>query len=239
MARARRVPYGTGTILDDNMNVLSGDDKQTVMDIRNQTRFVSYEERVEKFGINSQLDVKAYLLSEGATGTMRWKGYPMYKTTYDFALYPMIIQELKPKTIVEFGTAEGGSAFWMSDLCDTFGLKDTMVYSVDINKVILRNTDRVKFFRGDSNNVETLWDQLDILPHPWLIIEDSHVNINGIVSHFEKSMVQGDYIIVEDTRSKKGQAMVIPKSLKVDQLYCDFFGRNATCSVNSIFCKTS
>jgi len=231
MARARRVPYGTGTILDDNMNVLSGDDKQTVMDIRNQTRFVSYEERVEKFGINSQLDVKTYLLSEGATGTMRWKGYPMYKTTYDFALYPMIIQELKPKTIVEFGTAEGGSAFWMSDLCDTFGLKDTMVYSVDIN--------RVKFFRGDSNNVETLWDELEILPHPWLIIEDSHVNINGIVSHFEKSMVQGDYIIVEDTRSKKGEAMVIPKSLKVDQLYCDFFGRNATCSVNSIFCKTS
>ena len=150
MVRVRRVPCGTGTILDDNMNVLSDDDKQTVLDIRKQTRFVSYEERVKKFGINSQLDVKAYLLSEGATGTMRWKGYPMYKTTYDFALYPMIIQELKPKTIVEFGTAEGGSAFWMSDLCDIFGLKDTMVYSVDINKVILRNTDRVKFFRGDS-----------------------------------------------------------------------------------------
>ena len=192
MARARRVPYGTGTILDDNMNLLCDDDKQTVLDIREQTRFVPYEERVEKFGINSQLDVKAYLLSEGATGTMRWKGYPMYKTTYDFALYPMIIQELKPKTIVEFGTAEGGSAFWMSDLCDTFGLKDTMVYSVDINKVILRNTDRVKFFRGDSNNVETLWDQLDILPHPWLIIEDSHVNINGI-GIVEKSSTDSKY----------------------------------------------
>jgi len=239
MARARRVPFGTGTILDDNMNILSDEDKQTVMDIRKQSRFISYEERVAKFGMKSQLDVKNYLLSEGATCTMHWKGYPMYKTTYDYALYPMIIQEVKPKTIIEFGTAEGGSAFWMSDLCDIFGLKDTMVYSVDINKVILRNTDRIKFFRGDSNNVEVLWDQLEILPHPWLIIEDSHVNINGVISHFEKGMVQGDYIIVEDTRSKKGSEMVIPKSLKVDQLYCDFFGRNATCSVNSIFCRTS
>ena len=64
MARARRVPYGTGTILDDNMNLLCDDDKQTVLDIREQTRFVPYEERVEKFGINSQLDVKSYLLSD-------------------------------------------------------------------------------------------------------------------------------------------------------------------------------
>ena len=138
---------------------------------------------------------------------------------------------------VSLGSIGGGGRY--DDLTGIFGLKDTMVYSVDINKVILRNTDRIKFFRGDSNNVEVLWDQLEIMPHPWLIIEDSHVNINGIVSHFEKGMVQGDYIIVEDTRSKKGSEMVIPKSLKVDQLYCDFFGRNATCSVNSIFCRTS
>ena len=100
MARARRVPFGTGTILDDNMNILSDEDKQTVMDIRKQSRFISYEERVAKFGMKSQLDVKNYLLSEGATCTMHWKGYPMYKTTYDYALYPMIIQEVKPKTII-------------------------------------------------------------------------------------------------------------------------------------------
>ena len=43
-------------------------------------------------------------------------------------IYQQLIQDLKPKTIIEFGTYEGGSALWMNDICKSLLLntKDTI-----------------------------------------------------------------------------------------------------------------
>ena len=41
---------------------------------------------------------------------------------------------------------------------------------------------------------------LSRLPHPWLIVEDCHVNLLGILEYFHNNGLQpGDYWIVEDT----------------------------------------
>lgn len=37
------------------------------------------------------------------------------------------------------------------------------------------------------------------LPHPWLITEDSHINLVGVFSHFHKFIQPGDYLVCEDT----------------------------------------
>jgi len=37
------------------------------------------------------------------------------------------------------------------------------------------------------------------LPHPWLVIEDAHENIDGVLEHLLQYMQTGDYFIVEDT----------------------------------------
>ena len=57
------------------------------------------------------------ITSQGVKDVMRWKGLPLYKSVYDFALISMILWKLQPKTIFEMGSGEGGSAVWMSDLC--------------------------------------------------------------------------------------------------------------------------
>tara|TARA_A100001011_G_C14307267_1_gene843726 strand:- start:2165 stop:2881 length:717 start_codon:yes stop_codon:yes gene_type:complete len=236
--RLRRLPYGRGTILDNvlqtNIELYSEEEKKQISDIRNQDRFVPYSERAKEIGVKSQIEMKTYIMGQGIHKSMTWKGIPVYKTTYDFTLYSMMIWDIKPKTIIEIGSAEGGTAVWMGDLCQSYGLNDTMIYSMDLH-VPRKSTEKVRFLKGDSNKIEELWNKPEILPHPWLIIEDSHININGIVKHFEKYMQPKDYLVVEDTRSQNG--INLKSNLMVDTYYCDYFGRNATCCINSILCK--
>ena len=38
------------------------------------------------------------------------------------SLYPMLLFELKPKTIIEIGAFNGGSAIWLADNLELFGI---------------------------------------------------------------------------------------------------------------------
>ena len=147
----------------------------------------------------------------------------------------MIIWENKPATILEIGSGEGASAMWMADLCKSYNLP-THVYSMDIEPPNV-TYDGVTFYSGDIQNVNTIFNVKMLAPHPWLIIEDAHVNVNGVMEYFAKHMHRGDYIIIEDSRGKKGSKLKVPSSLLVDTYYCDYFGRNATSSVNTILRK--
>ena len=58
----------------------------------------------------------------------------------------------------------------------------------------------VHFFEGNSYEIEKTFtsEMLQSLPHPWVVIEDAHTNINGIMNHFGSYMKTGDYFIIED-----------------------------------------
>jgi cephalosporin hydroxylase len=80
-------------------------------------------------------------------------------------------------------------------------------------------------------------------PHPWLLIEDAHVNVYGVLSHFHPYLHKGEYVIVEDSMNT-GKLEAILRFMneyrghyKVDTYYTDFFGRNATCAQDSIFVR--
>lgn len=45
-----------------------------------------------------------------------WRGYKCVKSPNDMLLYAMLIHELKPKLIIETGTAFGGSAFFLQEI---------------------------------------------------------------------------------------------------------------------------
>ena len=88
------------------------------------------------------------------------------------------------------------------------------------------------------------------LPHPWYIMEDSHVNMVKVFEYFDEFTKPGDYICVEDTHpdvpsdiipglvKKLVNTEVGPAKLNalkkflagrsdkylVDQRYTDFFG---------------
>jgi len=181
------------------------------------------------------------LLSQGAESCLSWKGQPLFKTVFDFALVPMLMWEVRPATIFEIGSGTGASAIWMMDLLRSFG-RTASIYSVDLCPVSARY-EGVAFLSGDCAKPESLFSQalLRSAPHPWLVIEDAHVNVVGVLTHIDPFMTPGDYLFVEDSRSKvRALADFLAERsnrFKVDCRYTDYFGRNATCAPDSIFIR--
>jgi len=212
---------------------------------RRQGRFVDFESRVELLpdGPHSECDVGFYefVTSQGVDECMHWKGVPLFKTVYDCSIYSMMLWEIRPGTVIELGSGMGSSAVWMADLLKVFDFK-SHIYSVDLKKVEL-DYDGVTFIRGDCLTIETVFPSefLEALPHPWLFTEDAHVNVCGVLTYFHQFFTVGDYVIVEDSRPKYDAIEKFmaqhPGCYKVDARYTDFFGRNATCSRDSIFVR--
>ena len=221
------------TYLKRNFNVLSKDHQKDVETIQNQKRLVYFHDRPQY----SNIQIDSFLLSQGVKDCMTWRGIAVGKSIYDFALYPMIIWENSPATILEIGSGEGASAIWMADLCKTYNLP-TKVYSMDIDPITLKY-ERVTFIQGDSRGINNTMFDMEMLPHPWLIIEDAHIRVNKVMKYFEKHMHTGDYLIIEDSWGKIQSKLEVPNTLFVDAYYCDYFGLNATSAKNTILRKIS
>ena len=217
------------TYLKRNLNVLSKDHQKDIENITNQPRYIPFSDRPQ----HSHIHIDNFLMSQGVKDCMAWRGIELGKSIYDFALIPMIIWEIQPATIIEIGSGEGASAIWMADTCKTYNLS-TKVISMDIEPPNIEY-ERVTFFKGDSREISNF--DIENLPHPWLIVEDAHVEVNKVISYFEKHMQIGDYMIIEDSWGKKGNTLEIPNTLLVDAYYCDYFGLNATSAMNTILRK--
>jgi hypothetical protein len=209
-------------------------------------RFVDFDTRT-KPGTNSpNLDFvrrterdKNFNLSQGRFNCLTWKDTTLFKTVFDLAIYQMMMWELKPKTIIEIGSGTGGSAVWMSDLLTAFDM-NCKIISVDITPPDIQYKN-VTFLKGDAFEIEVALEaqMLNALPHPWLVIEDAHANVPGVLNYLHQFLKQGDYLNIEDSLRKQEEIAAFLEDKKgsymVDALYCDFFGRNLTCSENSIF----
>jgi len=196
-----------------------------------------------------------------------WKEIPMDKSPLEIALYPMLIYELRPKTIIELGADTGGSAVWLADQLKLFDIEG-LVYSVDIDLSLLdekaKVEPKIKFWEGDCNQIDVVWSPtlLSKLAHPWLILEDVHVNLVGILDYFHHNGLQsGDYLIIEDTNKalweewsdwedrefieRMGCKLDLVKTwfmnhhdeYLIDTYYQDMFGYNGSKNWNSIFKK--
>ena len=73
------------------------------------------------------------------------------KDPMTLSIYLQLLQDLKPKTILEFGTYEGGSALWMHDLMISLNL-ECKIHTFDINseKVRLPNLESLIFHQLDN-----------------------------------------------------------------------------------------
>jgi cephalosporin hydroxylase len=175
---------------------------------------------------------------------LHWKGAVLVKDPFDLAIYPMLIQELRPRTVIEIGSYAGGSATWIADLLEIFEI-DGHVYSFDIDQSrIAVQHPRVTFMQGDANEPATFDPHLlASLPHPWLLLEDAHVNIANLLHHFDRFLVPGDYVVVEDAFDPSYYRDYVTFVLDaagrylVDTRYADLFGFNATWNVNGFLRK--
>jgi len=211
-----------------------------------QGRLVEFSRREQsgahyhpRFGTEFGVDV--LLTCQGAPALMRWRGLPLMKNVFDFAMYPALIAELRPRTVFEVGSGLGASAAWFADHMAMNGVEGR-IHSVDRIKIETKYP-RVSFHQGDCSEPQALFDA-DLLrseAHPWLVVEDAHHNVAAVLEQFHHYLTPGDYLVVEDSDVKRDALRtflgVHPGEYLVDTRFTDNFGRNATCAADSIFVR--
>jgi cephalosporin hydroxylase len=77
-----------------------------------------------------------------------YRGIKTIKCPFDYALYQMIIFDVKPDLIIEIGTNHGGSSLYLADMLDIIG-KGT-IHTIDIMEFpiseLIKNNKRIKRF---------------------------------------------------------------------------------------------
>lgn len=212
---------------------------------RARGRFVAYHERLpvipEAAPWASDIDQAALAMSQGTSDCLQWRGMPLFKTAFDMSIYAMLVWEQKPRTVIELGSGSGASALWLADLLAVSGI-DGHVYSLDVQPPEIERP-HVTFVAGDCRRIEAAFPATSMAgwPRPWLVIEDAHVNVGGVLEFFHTRLQPDDYLIVEDSLQKRKEISAFasnhPGSYEVDTRYTDFFGRNATCAFDSIFVR--
>jgi cephalosporin hydroxylase len=190
------------------------------------------------------------LLMSIQQGTMdyRYRSIPTLKNPFDIAIYSLLLDEVRPRTLIEIGSHKGGSALWFADMGANLGLS-MHVYSVDLAKVTAVNHPSVTFVEGDARKLgDTFADQfLADLPRPWLVVEDAdhqYQTTLEVLRFFDHRLVAGEYLVVEDgiisdmllaDRYAGGPARAIDEFVRAsdgryatDRRYCDYFGHNVT-----------
>jgi cephalosporin hydroxylase len=180
----------------------------------------------------------------------RYRGIPFFKSPFDVVLYLQLLDRLRPATIIEIGTYQGGSALWFADMMSARGTS-TRIISVDIDSKPDVTDDRITFLPGNANDLsKTLpTDLLSRLAHPWLVIEDSahlYEPCLAVLRFFHSYLQSGDYFVMEDgvvsrlpdqryRAYEDGPNRAVADFLaehgaeyEIDAVLCDFFGRNVT-----------
>jgi hypothetical protein len=112
------------------------------------------------------------LLQSVQAGTMAYtyKGVHCLKDPFDLVIYLKLIWDLKPKSLIEIGSNQGGGALWFADMLSIAGLGCPVV-SIDRVPPTGLTDPRIAFLAGDAARLgDTLTPQLlAALPHPWLV----------------------------------------------------------------------
>ena len=132
-----------------------------------------------------------------------WLGVETLKCPLDLWIYQEILFELRPRFIIECGTAAGGSALFLACIFDLLGSGE--VITIDIEERADRPTHpRIKYLCGSSVNAETVQEVKGIIKNaqPVLVILDSDHEEEHVLNElrmYSEIVSEGSYLIVEDT----------------------------------------
>lgn len=196
---------------------------------------------------DEQVEISVQSIYEGHH-QVTYKGIKAIRCPFDYVIYQMIINEVKPDLVIEIGTNIGGGALYIADLLDSNG--KGILHTIDIVDIVepkVKEHNRIEFFTKG-------WEDYDLeLTKGFekiLIIEDaSHLYKDsiGILNKFHQIVTIGSYFIVEDgiinelglEKSYQGGPLkaireFLPNHPEfiVDRKWCDMFGKNATFNVN-------
>ena len=137
-------------------------------------------------------------------GATTYRGTTIWKCPLDLWLYQELLSELRPGLIVETGTAFGGSARYLGDLCALLGTGQ--VLTIDTQAFPGRpEHPRVTYVAGSSTSPEAVAEVERRLPpdgSPVLLILDSDhtmAHVREELRVLAPYVTPGSCVIVEDT----------------------------------------
>lgn len=183
-----------------------------------------------------------------------YRGVTIVKNPFDYVMYQMIINEVKPDLIIEIGTNYGGTSLYMADLLDIIG--NGVIHTMDVqeyvNDDLIKNHPRIKRFLGgyqeyDINNTSGF--------NKILLIDDGSHNYNDVINvmnKFKDVVTKDSYMIIEDGALNwmgwehiyaGGPLKAIEEFMsqndtyEIDRNWCDFYGKNVTFNPNGFLKK--
>ncbi len=176
------------------------------------------------------------------------------KSPFDVVLYLRLLDQLRPRTVIEIGSKRGGSALWFADTLNTLGV-DARVISIDLQPPADLVDPRISLFACDAASLGDVLvpDMLAALPRPWLVTEDSAHTFAvclSVLRFFDPHLATGEYIVIEDGivadlpgpayeafEDGPNQAVAAflserPDAYRIDSSLCDHFGYNVTYNPN-------
>ncbi|MBC2777497.1 CmcI family methyltransferase [Parasphingopyxis marina] len=206
---------------------------------------------------NFAVDLPAETLARIQDGVLRsrYKGRRFCKNPFDVMLYLQLLERLRPKTIIEIGTSEGGSALWFHDQCAALQI-ECAIYSFDLDPPADPIAPGVHCLKGDALDPQGSFpaDIFRSAPHPWLIVEDSAHSFESVLAvlrYFDSRVIAGDYVVVEDgivadlpgdryrafedgpNRAVATFLAETGEKYAIDEARCDFYGHNVTYCPNA------
>jgi cephalosporin hydroxylase len=132
-----------------------------------------------------------------------WMGHKLMKCPLDLWLYQEMIHTLRPDLIIETGTYQGGSAFYLATLCDLVG--NGRVITIDTEQHTGRPAhQRITYLAGSSTDANIV-DQVRGVARTAavvLIILDADHSKQHVLTElrlYGPLVTKGSYLIVEDT----------------------------------------
>jgi cephalosporin hydroxylase len=199
-------------------------------------------------------DIPYELLMKIQQGTMtyRYRGVPLQKNPFDLALYLILLERLRPQTLIEIGSYMGGSAIWFADQAKLLGL-DLKLFSIGLEVPKTSISSSVNFLHGDARELWTVLPSsvMNALARPLMVVEDSS-HLSGttaaVLEFFDSWLRSGEYIVIEDgilsdmrvadlydggpLRAIKAFLEKSDGRYEIDRSLCDYFGRNVTWNVD-------
>jgi cephalosporin hydroxylase len=210
--------------------------------------------------MDNSIDLTLKGIEDGHFKTF-YRGLKTIKCPFDYVLYQMLINEVKPDLIIEIGTAHGGSALYLADLMQNIG--HGQIHTIDINeehflinseelKELIDQNPRITRFLGGYENYNL--DLTNSFDKIMLIDDGSHhySDVLSVMHKFEKIISEDSYMIIEDGTVNwwgveglfdGGPLRAIQEFLEqntefeIDRKWCDFFGKNVTFNPNGYLKK--
>jgi cephalosporin hydroxylase len=146
---------------------------------------------------------RLYFNDPGTWQNTRWLGVRALKCPLDLWIYQELLDELRPQLIIESGTADGGSAYFLASMCDLLGSGD--IVTIDIESKSGRPVHpRITYILGssvDPNVVAQVRAKLPITGNVLVILDSDHraAHVERELSLYADMVTVGSYLIVEDT----------------------------------------